>query len=53
MPYTAPHILLEAPEEVIAKYAHIKDEKRRVYAAMTDVLDASIGRLLEDLTVIR
>ena len=49
LPYTAPHIPLEAPEEAVAKYAHIKDEKRRVYAAMVDVLDASIGRVLDAL----
>jgi arylsulfatase A-like enzyme len=33
----------------IARYAHIKDKKRRVYAAMVDVMDRGIGDVVEAL----
>ncbi|MFI3285869.1 MAG: sulfatase-like hydrolase/transferase [Rikenellaceae bacterium] len=47
--YNAPHSPLQAPEEDIARYSHIKDEKRRVYAAMVDVMDRGIGTVVESL----
>ncbi|MFR9503475.1 MAG: sulfatase-like hydrolase/transferase [Rikenellaceae bacterium] len=47
--YNAPHSPLEAPEEDIARYAHIEDKKRRVYAAMVDVMDRGIGTVVESL----
>lgn len=47
--YNAPHVPLEAPEETIAKYEHIEDEKRRIYAAMVDNLDWNVGRILDFL----
>ncbi len=47
--YNAPHSPLQAPEDEIAKYAHIKDPKRRVYAAMVDVMDQGIGKIVETL----
>jgi arylsulfatase B len=37
---------LEAPEDVISKFAYIKDEKRRTLAAMIDVMDDGIGRIV-------
>ncbi len=47
--YNAPHGPLQAPEEDIARYSHIEDNKRRVYAAMVDVMDRGIGTVVESL----
>lgn len=47
--YNAPHLPLEAPKETIEKYSHIKDKKRRTYAAMIDEMDQGIGLVLESL----
>jgi arylsulfatase A-like enzyme len=47
--YNAPHVPLQAPEEDIALYAHTRDPKRRVYAAMVTNLDSNVGRLLDHL----
>jgi arylsulfatase A-like enzyme len=47
--YNAPHQPLQAPKEDIARYAHIKDPKRRVYAAMVDVMDRGIGEVIKTL----
>lgn len=63
LPYNSPHYAklkydpvtkeskngLQAPEEYIARFAHVKDEKRRVYAAMVASLDDNIGKLLRAL----
>lgn len=49
MSCNAPHVPLQAPDEYINKYAHIKDMKRRVYAAMVDCMDVAIGRILDAL----
>jgi arylsulfatase B len=51
MPFNAPHAPLEAPKELLAKYANVrdKDPKRRPYAAMVDRLDTAIGRVLATL----
>jgi len=49
LPYNTPHVPLEAPEELIQKYAGIEDERRRTYAAMVDNLDQNIGRILDYL----
>ena len=49
LPYNAPHVPLEAPEDLIDKYAGIKDDRRRIYAAMVDNLDQNIGRMLDYL----
>lgn len=45
--YNAPHAPLQAPAEEIAKFAHIKNEKRRTYAAMVSVVDRGVGQLLD------
>ena len=47
--YSAPQAPLQAPEELLAKYAGEADEARRNYLAMVDALDGNIGRLLEGL----
>ena len=47
--YNAPHTPMQATEEDLALYAHIKDERRRTYAAMMHALDRGIGRIVEYL----
>ncbi len=42
----APHTPLEAPEELLAKYANIEDPDRRIFTAMVDAMDAAIGRVV-------
>ncbi|XP_048519875.1 arylsulfatase B isoform X1 [Dendroctonus ponderosae] len=40
---------LQAPDEEIAKFAHIKDPERRIYAAMVSMLDKSVGSVITAL----
>jgi len=47
--YNAPHAPLQAPKQAIAKYNHIAERKRRVYAAMVDVMDQGIGEVIAAL----
>ena len=43
--FGAPHAPLQASEDAIAEYAHIEDERRRIYAAMMTELDQGIARI--------
>uniref|UniRef100_A0A0A1WSM7 Arylsulfatase B n=1 Tax=Zeugodacus cucurbitae TaxID=28588 RepID=A0A0A1WSM7_ZEUCU len=50
----APHagtdeIPLQAPAEEVAKFAYIKDENKRMYAAMVSKLDQSVGSVIDAL----
>lgn len=47
--YNAPHTPMQATEADLKIYAHIKDEKRRTYAAMVHAMDRGIGRVLAAL----
>jgi len=47
--YNAPHAPLQATQEYLARYAHIKDERRRTYAAMIAAVDDGVGRVLTTL----
>lgn len=47
--YNAPHLPLQAKKEDIAKFEHIKDAKRRTYAAMVYAVDRGIAKLIEKL----
>jgi len=47
--YNAPHGPLQAPESYKQKYSHIKDTKRRTYAAMVHAMDDEIGRVVKTL----
>ncbi|HZO53561.1 MAG TPA: arylsulfatase [Bryobacteraceae bacterium] len=49
VPFNAPHGPLQAPKELLAKYAHIEDQKRRTFAAMVDRMDTAIGGVLAAL----
>ncbi len=45
VPFNAPHTPLQAPKQYIAKFAHIEDQRRRIYAAMVASLDDAIGQI--------
>lgn len=40
---------LQAPDEEVAKFAHIADPERRIYAAMVSLLDHSVGKVVSAL----
>ena len=49
--YTAPHLPLQAPEEIVEQFSELrqKNPQRAVYAAMLYCADAGIGRIRERL----
>ncbi len=47
--FNAPHAPMQATKEDLKLYSHIKDEKRRIYAAMVHRLDVNIGRITDEL----
>lgn len=49
LPYQAVHGRLEAPQEVIERFEHVEDEKRRVYAAMIWKLDEGVRNITRAL----
>lgn len=49
VPWNAPHSPLQAPDDLLKKYASISDERRRKYAAMVEAMDRSIGEVLKTL----
>jgi len=49
LPFTAPHLPLQAPTKTIRKYMHIQDPARRVFCAMVDELDRAVSQVLRSL----
>jgi len=49
LPYQAVHGRLEAPLEVVERFAHIADEDRRVFASMLWKLDEGVGNVTRAL----
>ncbi|MFN7937753.1 MAG: arylsulfatase [Bryobacteraceae bacterium] len=47
VPFNSPHAPLQAPKELVDRYAARKDEKRRTFAAMVDRMDTAIGKILD------
>jgi arylsulfatase A-like enzyme len=47
--FTAPHGPMHATEADIARFRHIKNTKRRTYAAMVWAMDRAIGRVVAEL----
>lgn len=47
--FNAVHSPLQAPEGYIARFKHISDPKRRIFAAMLSALDDAIGMVLSKL----
>jgi len=47
--FTAPHGPMHATKEDIARFSHIKNSRRRTYAAMVWAMDRAIGKVLAEL----
>jgi arylsulfatase A-like enzyme len=47
--FNAVHAPLQAPPEIEARFANIKDPRRKSYAAMTSAMDDEIGHVLDAL----
>jgi arylsulfatase A-like enzyme len=47
--YNAPHTPMQATDEYLDRFAHIKNKKRRTYAAMVSAMDDGIGLVLDQL----
>jgi len=46
--FNAPHLPLEAPEEILARFPDLEGE-RKTYAAVVSALDDAVGRILDAL----
>ncbi len=44
--FNAPHTPLQAREDMLKKFAHVADPRRRTYAAMVATVDEAVGRVL-------
>ncbi len=47
--FNAPHAPMQALEKDIKRYSHIKEKKRRIYAAMVHRLDVNVGKIMKAL----
>ena len=47
--FNAPHTPMQAIDQDLKMYSHIKNEKRRTYAAMIHRLDVNVGRIVKEL----
>lgn len=47
--YNAPHAPLQATEKYLSRFSHIKNKKRRTYAAMVSAVDDGVGMVLNKL----
>lgn len=47
--YNAPHGPMQATEKYLDRFPHIKETKRKTYAAMVSAMDDGVGLLLEKL----
>jgi arylsulfatase A-like enzyme len=46
LPFNAQHFPLQATQKYLDRFSHIKDEKRRVFAAMMSAMDDAVGKIL-------
>lgn len=46
LPFNAVHMPLQSIKKYLDRFAHIKDEKRRTFAAMSSAMDDAVGRVL-------
>lgn len=51
--YNAPHTPLQATEKYLSRFSNIKDEKRRIYAAMVSAVDDGVGSILSKLNELK
>jgi arylsulfatase A-like enzyme len=47
--FNAPHTPLQARDDMLKRFAHINDERRRTYAAMVATVDEAVGKVLGGL----
>lgn len=47
--FDEPHMPLQAPRKIYDRLSYIKDEKTRVYYAMIEALDSSVGKVMASL----
>jgi arylsulfatase A-like enzyme len=47
--FNAVHAPLQTPDKYLSRFADIKDEKRRTFAAMLSAMDDNIGKVLDKL----
>jgi len=47
--YNAPHQPLQATQEYLDRYPHIKNKRRKTYAAMISAVDDGVGQILASL----
>lgn len=47
VPFNAQHAPLEAPRRYLDRFAKIKNEKRRTFAAMMSAMDDAVGKILD------
>jgi arylsulfatase A-like enzyme len=52
VPFNAQHAPLQAPEDLLEKFSHIKDEKRRIFAAMMAAKDEAVGKIMNKVSEI-
>jgi arylsulfatase A-like enzyme len=45
VPFNAPHTPLQAPQSYIDRYADMKNQRRRTFAAMVTCMDDAVGRI--------
>ena len=48
--YNAPHTPLQATLKYYDRFEHIKDERKRIYAAMVSALDDGVGQIISKLS---
>lgn len=51
--YNAPHSPLQASPKYLSRFEHIKDVKRKTYAAMVSAVDDGVGAVLDKLNELR
>jgi arylsulfatase A-like enzyme len=49
LPFNAVHMPLQSIKKYLDRFADIKDEKRRTFAAMTSAMDEAVGRVLTEV----
>jgi arylsulfatase A-like enzyme len=51
--YNAPHGPLQATDKYLQRFDHIKDKKRKTYAAMVSAVDDGVGQVLNELEALK
>ena len=47
LPFNAQHVPLQAPKKYLDRFPDVRDEKRRLFAAMMSAMDDAVGRVLD------